>query len=538
MKHGNRIVETTTTTGTGTYSRAGAVSGYQAFSELGVGETCHYLAKMGSVWEIGLGTITADGLERTTIIESSTGSVIDWAAGEKTLVQTLLGQTIDDLDLTGLLDETAHDALDHTGLTGVPAAYTHPTGDGNLHVPATSTTNSGKVLTAGATAGALSWETPSGGGDSYAPGDILITGDTDKTTPEWVDAEGQTLELGVYPDLDLLFSDSAGADKMANPATLPPNVGYGTVMLQHLILPSTKGQATLSPSWPTLLPYPQVMDSEQRTYLAVGHATTPYITIYKRSGDTFTKLANPATLPPNVGYGTAFSPDGTYLAVSHTTTPFITIYKRSGDTFTKVADPATLPAGTGNGTAFSPDGTYLAVSHNNSPFITIYKRSGDTFTKVANPATLPAGTGRGTAFSPDGTYLAVSHNNSPFITIYKRSGDTFTKLANPATLPAGTGLGTAFSPDGTYLAVSHNNSPFITIYKRSGDTFTKLTNPATLPTSNGNGTAFSPDGTYLAVGHEVTPFVTIYKSEKTLLLPDLTPTDTRLKAKIYTGETA
>jgi hypothetical protein len=38
--------------------------------------------------------------------------------------------------------------------------YSHPTGDGNLHVPATSTTNNGKVLTAGATAGSLSWTTP------------------------------------------------------------------------------------------------------------------------------------------------------------------------------------------------------------------------------------------------------------------------------------------------------------------------------------------------------------------------------------------
>lgn len=36
--------------------------------------------------------------------------------------------------------------------------YVHPTGDGNLHVPATGTTNNGKVLTAGATAGSLSWQ--------------------------------------------------------------------------------------------------------------------------------------------------------------------------------------------------------------------------------------------------------------------------------------------------------------------------------------------------------------------------------------------
>ncbi|MEI6852809.1 MAG: tail fiber domain-containing protein [Bacteroidota bacterium] len=51
-------------------------------------------------------------------------------------------------------------ALDKTKLDGIDASannYTHPTGDGNLHVPATSTTNSGKVLTAGATAGSLSW---------------------------------------------------------------------------------------------------------------------------------------------------------------------------------------------------------------------------------------------------------------------------------------------------------------------------------------------------------------------------------------------
>lgn len=36
-------------------------------------------------------------------------------------------------------------------------AYTHPTGDGSLHVPATGTTNSGKVLMAGATVGSAYW---------------------------------------------------------------------------------------------------------------------------------------------------------------------------------------------------------------------------------------------------------------------------------------------------------------------------------------------------------------------------------------------
>jgi hypothetical protein len=92
--------------------------------------------------------------------------------------------------------------------------------------------------------------------------------------------------------------------------------------------------------------------------------------------DTPVKLADPATLPTGNGIGTTFSPDGQYLAAAHDSSPFITIYKRSGDTFTKLADPATLPTGNGIGTTFSPDGQYFAAAHITSPFITIYKGAG------------------------------------------------------------------------------------------------------------------------------------------------------------------
>ena len=48
-------------------------------------------------------------------------------------------------------------------------SYVHPTGDGWLHIPATGTTNAGKVLTAGTTPGAVSWQTvPGGGGEGGA----------------------------------------------------------------------------------------------------------------------------------------------------------------------------------------------------------------------------------------------------------------------------------------------------------------------------------------------------------------------------------
>lgn len=48
--------------------------------------------------------------------------------------------------------------------------YTHPTTDGSLHVPANSTTNGGKVLTASATAGVYTWETPAATGVTSVTG--------------------------------------------------------------------------------------------------------------------------------------------------------------------------------------------------------------------------------------------------------------------------------------------------------------------------------------------------------------------------------
>jgi len=140
------------------------------------------------------------------------------------------------------------------------------------------------------------------------------------------------------------------------------------------------------------------------------------------------------------------------LAVAHYDAPFLTIYSHSVDTFTKLADPSTLPTTPARAAAFSSDGTYLAVAHSISPFINIYKRSGDTFTKLADPSVLPTSIARAAAFSSDGTYLVVAHDVSPFITIYKRSGDTFTKLANPSTLPTNTGMAVAFYPSALYGA--------------------------------------------------------------------------------------
>lgn len=69
----DRVQETTVTTGTGTITLAGAVTGFQTFAVVGNGNTTYYTLVSGSNWESGIGTYSTSGptLARTTILASS-----------------------------------------------------------------------------------------------------------------------------------------------------------------------------------------------------------------------------------------------------------------------------------------------------------------------------------------------------------------------------------------------------------------------------------------------------------------------------------
>jgi hypothetical protein len=87
----DRVKETSTTTGTGSYSLAGAVSGFRAFSAVCANtDTVYYAAVGGTDWEVGLGTwATGNTLARTTILASSnSGAAVDWIAGTRDVFLT------------------------------------------------------------------------------------------------------------------------------------------------------------------------------------------------------------------------------------------------------------------------------------------------------------------------------------------------------------------------------------------------------------------------------------------------------------------
>jgi hypothetical protein len=89
--YADRVRETTTSTGTASFTLDGAVQGYQAFSAaLATNDTCEYYASRGTQWEVGIGTLTSSNvLTRTQVLASSnSNSAVNFAAGTKDVALT------------------------------------------------------------------------------------------------------------------------------------------------------------------------------------------------------------------------------------------------------------------------------------------------------------------------------------------------------------------------------------------------------------------------------------------------------------------
>jgi len=120
----DRVQETTNTTGTGTLTLAGAVSGYQSFAAIGNANTTYYTIVSGTDWENGIGTYTSAGttLARTTILSSSnSNNAITVAAGASVFVTYPAERSIN-LDGTGNLAQAVTAGLG-TGRLPVEQIY-------------------------------------------------------------------------------------------------------------------------------------------------------------------------------------------------------------------------------------------------------------------------------------------------------------------------------------------------------------------------------------------------------------------------------
>lgn len=85
---GDRVLQTTTTQGTGTINLDGTVTGFRSFvAGIGNGKKTVYLISDNTNWEVGIGTITdanPDTLSRTTILSSSnSNAAVNWGPGTR-----------------------------------------------------------------------------------------------------------------------------------------------------------------------------------------------------------------------------------------------------------------------------------------------------------------------------------------------------------------------------------------------------------------------------------------------------------------------
>jgi hypothetical protein len=101
----DRVQETTTTSGTGSVTLLGAVSGFQSFAVVGNTNTTYYTITDGAQWEVGIGTYSTSGptLARTTVLSNSNGntSPITLSGGLAQVFVTYTAEKSVNLDASG-----------------------------------------------------------------------------------------------------------------------------------------------------------------------------------------------------------------------------------------------------------------------------------------------------------------------------------------------------------------------------------------------------------------------------------------------------
>ena len=181
----DRVKETSSTTGTGNFTLAGATTGFRRFNDsVGSANTCYYVITDNTNYEIGLGTLSNSAtLARTTVITSSnSNSAVDWGAGTKDVFTTYPGTKAVIQDANG--EVSLGSALGVFGAVSVGGtlAVTGDTDVANLSASGTfDVAGETNLATATITGNVSANGTLDVSGNGSVGGTFVVTGDTDVT---------------------------------------------------------------------------------------------------------------------------------------------------------------------------------------------------------------------------------------------------------------------------------------------------------------------------------------------------------------------
>jgi len=266
----DRVKETSTTSGNGVFTLAGAASGFQSFAVIGNTNTTFYcIAGQGtSEWEVGIGTYATSGttLTRTTVLSNSSAtqpSALSFAAGTKDVFVTYPSEKSVNLDASGNATALGTPvAFTGTNITGTATAFTasNVTTNANLTGMVTSVGNAASLgsFTSAQLSAALTDETGTGV-NVFATSPTLVTpllgtptsgvltnctglpvaggGTGVATTTAYGILAGGTTATGAFQNIgtgtsaQVLTSNGAGALPTFQAASGVTTVGFGTTGL-------------------------------------------------------------------------------------------------------------------------------------------------------------------------------------------------------------------------------------------------------------------------------------------------------------------
>jgi len=420
----DRVQENTTTSGTGTLTLSGAVPGYQTFSSaIGNGNTTFYTIydNVAGDWEVGIGTVGAGTLARTTVLSSSAGGTtkITLAGNTASVFCTYPAEQSVNLDASGNVSPlgtiasgtwngtTVGVAYGGTGVTASSGANSVVLRDANQNILANSITQAVTKVTSAAGTTTL---TPA------SPHFQILTGTTTQT---FTLPDATTLSNGSSWVFD---NDSTGNLTVTDNASATIDVvapgGYSTVFLEdNSTVAGTWGKFGMIPSetnWGT-----NSLDFGGSTVLTNGiWQGTTIGTAYGRTGLTGFGSANYAlysTSSSALAAGTLPTAAGGTNLTSYTTGDVI--YASATNVLSKLGIGSNGQVLTSNGTI----PTWSTPSANVSSFQT--SLSGLT----PSTATTGAVTLAGTLGATSGGTGLTSYTTGDII--YSSATNTLSKLA-------------------------------------------------------------------------------------------------------------
>lgn len=296
--------------------------------------------------------------------------------------------------------------------------------------------------------------------------------------------------------------------------------------------------------------------------VAIGHNSSPYLTVYEWDGGFGTKYSNPSTAHPGGNCrGVDFTDDNSIIIAASSSSPYINAWNWDNNTGfgSKLSNPSTLPGGAGRKVELNSAETFVAMAGENSS-VQLYAWSSSGFgAKKSSPS--GNSNADGLAWSPSGNHMAVASRNPARLEVYyidssgnfgtQRTVSTSGQCNECAWSPTGNAVGAVhFGGDGqnayewsgtgsgadfgsTYtqpsgqqenawsmnwnragdlVAVGHVNSPYVHIWPWTDASGfgTPFSDPSTTPTGTILGIEFSPDDNYICVAGGGSPYVHAY----------------------------